>query len=350
MKSRACVLHAKEDVRIETTEIGPVGPEQVLIRVQAGGICGSDIHYYWEGGIGTIRVSEPIVLGHEFAGRVEAVGANVGKLQVGELVAVNPSKPCGTCKFCREGYYAQCMNMEFLGSASRVPHTHGGFRDYIVVEGYQCVPVGSGVSAGEAACTEPLAVGVHAVRQAGDLFGKKVLVTGAGPIGALLIGALHQAGAGEIVAMDLAEAPLRAALAMGADVAVNATAEPDRLVKNYSAEKGYFDVAFECAGARVVLKQLFPVVRPHGVIVQVGVSGGADLPANELVAKEIQLRGSHRFYEEYAMAAELIRNHKVDVRPVISATLPMEQVGQALVLARDRSSQMKVQLSFDSQA
>lgn len=346
MQTRACVLYAQEDVRIESREIGEVGPQQVLVRIGAGGVCGSDVHYYWEGGIGTIRVTEPIIMGHEVAGTVEAVGEKVTRVRPGDLVAVNPSRPCGHCKFCLSGEQQHCLEMQFFGSAIRKPHTHGGFRDRLIAEDYQCEPMGSKVSVGEAACTEPLAVGVHAVTQAGSLLGKRVLVTGAGPIGALLIGAVRVAGAQEIVAMDISEAPLRTALAMGADVALNSASEPDRLMADYSADKGYFDVVFECTGVGSVLKQVFPVVRPRGTIVQVGVTGSADLPVNALVAKEIRLVGTHRFHHEYATAARLIREQRVDVKPVITTTLPMERIAEAFAIARDRTSQMKVQLSF----
>ena len=203
--------------------------------------------------------------------------------------------------------------MQFFGSAMRKPHTHGGFRDRLIAEEFQCEPMGTDVSLAEAACAEPLAIGVHAINQAGSLFGKRVLVTGAGPIGALLIGAAKAAGAEEIVAVDLSEAPLKAALAMGATSAINPGSDPDRLNALYSADKGYFDVAFECTGVGAVLKQAFPVVRPRGTIVQVGVMGGADIPINALVGKEIKLVGTHRFNGEYASAARLIRESGVDM-------------------------------------
>lgn len=346
MKTRACVLYAQQDVRIEVLDVGNVGPGQVLIRVGAAGVCGSDIHYYWEGGIGTIRVTEPIIMGHEVAGTVEAVGENVTRVRPGDRVALCPSRPCGKCRFCLSGEQQHCVEMQFFGSAIRKPHTHGAFRDLLVAEEYQCEQVGNDVSLGEAACTEPLAVGVHAVNQAGGLLGKRVLVTGAGPIGALLIGAVRVAGAREIVAMDIFEAPLRAALAMGADLTVNAALEPERLIADYSGDKGYFDVVFECSGVGSVLKQIFPVIRPRGTIVQVGVTGSADIPINALVAKEIRLVGTHRFHHEYAVAAQLIRERRIDVKPVISATVPMDRIVEAFDIARDRTSQMKVQLSF----
>ena len=347
METRACVLYAQEDVRVETREVGEVGPQQVLIRIGAGGICGSDIHYYWDGGIGTIRVTEPIVMGHEVAGTVEAVGELVRRVRPGDRVAVSPSRPCGKCKFCLAGEQQHCLEMQFFGSAMRKPHTHGGFRDRLVAEEYQCEPIGNDVSLGEAACAEPLAVGVHAVNQAGSLLGKRVLVTGAGPIGALLIGAVRVAGAQEIVAMDISEAPLKAAIAMGAHQVINAANEPDRLMADYSADKGAFDVVFECTGVGSVLKQAFPVIRPRGTIVQVGVTGSADIPINALVGKEIRLVGTHRFHAEYGVAARLIREKRIDVKPVITTTLPMERITEAFGIARDRSSQMKVQLKFD---
>lgn len=345
MKTRACILYGQGDVRVEDFEIGEVAPRQVLIRIGAGGVCGSDIHYYWEGGIGTIRVSEPIVMGHEVSGTVEATGELVTRVRPGDRVAINPSRPCGHCQFCMAGEQQHCLEMQFFGSAIRKPHTHGGFRDQLVAEEYQCEPIGD-VSFGEAACTEPFAVGLHAVNQAGNLLGKRVLVTGAGPIGALLIGAARLAGAQEIVAMDISEAPLSAASRMGANAVINGSAEGDRLADDYSRDKGYFDVVFECTGVGALLKQTFPAVRPRGTVVQVGVTGSADIPINALVSKEIRLVGTHRFHHEYALAARLIRERRIDVSPVITQTLPMERIAEAFSVARDRSTQMKVQLSF----
>jgi len=347
MKTRACVLHAQEDVRIETLEVGDVGPQQVLVRIGAGGLCGSDIHYYWEGGIGTIRVSEPIVMGHEVAGTVEAVGKDVTRVRPGDRVGISPSRPCGTCKFCLEGLQQHCLEMQYFGSAMRKPHTSGGFRDLVIAEDFQCELVGDQVSIGEAACAEPLSVGLHAVNQAGNLLGKRVLVTGAGPIGALLIGAVRLAGAQEIVAVDLSEAPLKAAMAMGATSVINAAQEADRLLADYSGDKGYFDVVFECTGVGAVLRQAFPVIRPRGTIVQVGVSGPTEIPINALVGKEIKLVGTHRFHAEYAVAARLIRERRIDVSPVITSTIPMARIAEAFSVVRDRSSQMKVILNFD---
>jgi L-idonate 5-dehydrogenase len=159
--------------------------------------------------------------------------------------------------------------MQFFGSAMRKPHCNGGFRDEIIVEDFQCEPVGD-IGLDEAACAEPLSVGLHAINNAGNLFGKRVLVMGAGPIGGLLVGAAKLAGAEEIVAVDLANVPLEVAVRMGATSTVNAQSEPDRLALLYSADKGYFDAGFECTGAGVALGNMFPVVKPRGTIVAVG--------------------------------------------------------------------------------
>jgi L-idonate 5-dehydrogenase len=160
------------------------------------------------------------------------------------------------------------------------------------------------------------------------------------------VGAAKLAGAQEIVAVDLADAPLAAAVKMGANSTVNGRTEPDLLASLYSTDKGYFDVGFECTGVGIALGNMFPVVKPRGTIVAVGVSSGAHIPFNALVGKEIRLAGTHRFHAEYPLAARMIAERRIDVRPIITATLPMESIREAFNVVRDRSSQMKVQLSF----
>ena len=208
MEAKACVLHSAKDLRIENVPIAKMGDDQVLVRIGAGGICGSDLHYYLDGGFGAVRVKEPMVLGHEVAGIVEAVGAGVTKVKPGERVALNPSRPCGKCKFCQSGEQQHCLDMWFYGSAMRVPHSQGAFRERIVAGEFQCEPVGETVSIDEAACCEPLSVALHAVGQPGVLTGKRVLVVGSGPIGALVIASARYAGALEVVATDLFDAAL----------------------------------------------------------------------------------------------------------------------------------------------
>ncbi len=346
MEAKACVLHEEKDLRIENVPVAEMKDDQVLVRIGAGGICGSDLHYYLHGGFGVVRVKQPIVLGHEVAGTVEAVGSKVTKVKAGDRIALSPSRPCGKCKFCQAGEHQHCLDMWFYGSAMRTPHSQGAFRELIVAEEYQCESVGDAISLGEAACCEPLSVALHAVKQAGNLAGKKVLVTGSGPIGALVVAAARYAGALEVVATDLHDAALAKAVEMGATGTVNVAAAPGLQTEQYTADKGYFDVAIECTGVGAVLKDIFPVLRPRGVIVQVGVSGDVSIPIGVLVGKEINLVGAFRFHSEYALAARLLKEGRINVKPIITATLPIEKAVEAFELASDRRSQMKVQLTF----
>ena len=346
MEALACVLHAEKDLRIEAFPVAEMNDDQVRVRIGAGGICGSDLHYYLRGGFGVVRLKEPIVLGHEVAGTVEAVGANVTRVKPGDRIAVNPSRPCGKCKFCLAGEQQHCADMWFYGSAMRTPHSQGAFRELMVVEEFQCEPVGDTVSLGEAACCEPLSVALHAVTQAGSLTGKRVLVTGAGPIGALVVAAARFAGALEVVATDLHDAALKKALEMGATRTVNVALEPGLKAEEFTADKGYFDVAIECTGAAAVLNDVIPALRPRGTILQVGVAGEVPIPINAIVGKEITLRGAFRFHGEYAMAARLIKDGRINVKPIITATLPIARAVEAFELAADRRVQMKVLLTF----
>lgn len=341
---RAAVIHAPHELRVQEWEVPPTGPGQVRVRVRAGGICGSDLHYVQHGGFGTVRVRAPMVLGHEIAGVVEAVGAGVTHVAPGDRVAVNPSLPCGTCRFCLRGMPRHCLEMRFFGSAMRDPHVHGGFREVLVCAAEQAVP--ADMPAERAAFAEPLSVCLHAARQAGELLGARVLVTGAGPIGTLCVMVARHAGAAEVVATDLQDAPLAVARRVGADAGLNLRADPDALAP-FAAEKGAFDVVFECSGAGAALAAAIPVARPGAVIVQVGI-GGAETPValNTLVAKEITLRGTFRFDVEFAQAVDILARGVIDVAPLLTETIALDQAERAFALAADRRRAMKVQLAF----
>jgi L-idonate 5-dehydrogenase len=245
---RAVVVHAPHHLELETRDTPEIGPRQALVRIHVGGICGSDLHYYHAGGFGTVRIKAPMILGHEISGIVEAVGAEVTGLAPGQRVAVNPSLACGQCANCRKGLRNHCSDMRFFGSAMRWPHVDGGFRDLLVCDASQAVPVRDRVSLAEAALAEPLAVCLHAVARTGSLVGKRVLVTGAGPIGSLTVAVARLAGAVEIVATDIVDQPLAMARRLGADVALNTRDAPDALAA-HTREHGRFDVHFEASGS-----------------------------------------------------------------------------------------------------
>ncbi len=346
MQSRVCRLHAQGDIRIETIDVAAPGPGEVRLQMGAGGICGSDLHYYQHGGFGPIRVNEPIILGHEAAGTVEAVGPGV-ELAIGTKVAVNPSRPCGQCSYCAARNFQHCLEMRFRGSAMRFPHEQGLFRERIVVEAAQCVPVSAATSLAKAACAEPLAVCLHARSRAGDLAGRRVLVTGAGPIGSLCVAAAAAAGASEIVVTDLHDATLAAATAMGATRAVNLTRDAGAM-DAYKADKGYFDAAFECSAAAPAIRTAIETTRPMGRIVQVGVTGDVAVPLNLIVSKEIELVGTHRFHPEFAEAVRLIDEGRIDPTPILTGEFPIADAAEAFELAGDRSRAVKVQLTLAS--
>ena len=302
------------------------------------------MHYYNHGGFGAVRLKEPMILGHEVAGHITALGAEVEGLEVGQLVAVSPSRPCHDCGYCHEAKYNQCLNMRFYGSAMPFPHIQGAFREVLVADAAQCAPA-DGLTPGEAAAAEPLAVCLHAAKQAGDLLGKRVLVTGCGPIGLLCILVARRSGAAAIVATDLSDFTLDVARANGADATVN-VADASGQLAAFEADKGYFDVLFECTGVAQALAGGIASLRPGGVIVQLGLGGDMHLPVQALTAKELQLRGSFRFHEEFFTGVELMRNGLMDVKPLITQTVPLHEAKRGFQLASDRSQAMKVQIAF----
>jgi L-idonate 5-dehydrogenase len=343
--NRSLVIHAARDLRIESVAAEAAGPGQVEIAIEAGGICGSDLHYYQHGGFGTVRLRQPMVLGHEVAGRVVALGPGIETLRVGDRVAVSPSRPCGHCRYCQLGQQNHCLEMRFYGSAMPFPHIQGAFRQHLVAEQWQCHRVADHVSAHVAAFAEPLAVTLHAVSRAGSLLGRRVLVTGCGPIGALCILSARAHGAREIVATDVMEAVLAKASAIGADRVINVAQDAAALAA-YGADKGSFDVVFECSGNERAVRGALEVLRPRGVFVQLGLGGDVAIPQNMVVAKEIEMRGTFRFHEEFGLAVDLLNRKRIDVAPLLTGVYPLAEAVAAFEMAGDRSRAMKVQIAF----
>lgn len=345
MITRVCRLYGKGDIRIDTLPVDEPGANEVLVAVGAGGICGSDLHYFQDGGFGPVRVREPIILGHEGAGTIVAMGEHASSLADGDRVALNPSRPCHDCEYCSEELYQHCLNMRFMGSAMRFPHEQGLFRDHIIMQSNQCHKIGSGVSLAQAACTEPLAVCLHACRMAGALAGKRVLITGAGPIGLLCTALAVDAGAAEIIVSDLQDMPLEIAKTMGATGVINVARDAEGMEK-YAADKGYFHTVFECSGAAPAIHSAISVLRPRGKLVQVGVTGDTPLPINLVVGKEIQIQGTHRFHQEFGEALDMIESGRINPDPILSATYPLDDAAEAFAIAGDRSRAIKIHLSF----
>jgi L-idonate 5-dehydrogenase len=335
-----CRIHAKEDLRIEPEAQPVVGAGEVLIRLGAGGICGSDLHYYFEGRNGSFVIREPLIPGHEASGIVAAIGAGVTRVRPGDRIAVSPSQACGRCDYCREGREHLCRKMRFLGSASLYPHVQGMFAEYFVLGERQCYPVAGDISLGELAFAEPLAVALHAVERAGALLGKSVLVTGAGTIGCLTVIATRLAGATAVAACDVLDQPLQKAREVGAVRTIRADKDAAALAAPQ------FDVAFEASGSFAALNACVAAVKRGGTIVQIGTLPHEALPfvINEILVKELDLKGAFRWGIEFDWAVDYIASRRVDVRPLLSGQFPLTDAVKAFELAKDKTRSTKVQL------
>ena len=340
-----CSIHGAEDLRIEDVPCPQPGPDQALVKMGAAGICGSDMHYFRDGQIGKFKIQEPLIPGHEASGVIASLGANVTGLEEGQRVAINPSHPCGTCSRCREGRENLCDSMFFLGSASVFPHAQGMFREYFLISAKQCIPVSNQVSLEELALSEPLSVGLHAVNRAGNLCGKKVLISGSGTIGCMVLLAAKLDGAEQITMVDVLEEPLAIARKVGADqtLCVKPSAAPSPELLNE------FDVAFEVSGAASALGNCIELVRRGGTIVQVGTLPveGIHLFANQIMVKELDIRGSMRFGNVFSRAVRLLENQRLNVKPILTGRFPIAEAAKALQLAFDKTVSMKVQIVAD---
>ncbi|MER6560844.1 L-idonate 5-dehydrogenase [Streptomyces sp. NPDC001027] len=343
----ACVIHGQGDLRVDELTAPSPGPGEVLVAVSHGGICGSDLHYWRHGGVGDFRLREPMVLGHEVVGV-----ASSGPL-AGAAVAVHPATPCGVCPECAHGRRQVCRDTRYLGSAARTPHVQGGFAAEIAVPAGQVRPLPQGLPPRRAVLAEPLSVALHAVRRAGAVSGRRVLVTGAGPIGALVVAAAKAAGAAHVTVTDLLPAALGYARAAGADVVVRADdpADPGWPPEtDTAAAVGVdvaVDVAVEASGTAAGLETCLRLVRRGGVVVQLGMlpPGQSPFPGNLLVSREIELRGAFRFDTEFDDALRLLAAEPA-FDALVSAVVPVREAESAFALAADRSRSCKVLLSF----
>lgn len=347
----AAVCHGRKDLRVEGVEDRPLAPDEVRVAVAFGGICGSDMHYYHRGGVGDFLVREPMTLGHEVSGVIAEIGSAVTGLEPGMKAALDPARPCLTCRACREGRANLCANMFFLGSAGRFPHVQGGFAQHLVLRQDQVIPAPLNTDLLALSVAEPLSVALHAVNRASPLFGRRAIVTGSGPIGLLIARAARHAGAVEVVCTDIQDAPLAVARErMGASATLNVAADPEGFAA-YEADGGHFDVGFEASGSAEALGSLFRVVRRGGRVVQVGMlpPGTAPVPVNQLQAREIELAGAFRANDEFRLAVRLIVDGTIDVGPILSGVYPLAEAVTAFERAGDRSRVIKLHLAVNDQ-
>jgi len=331
----AAYLHAINDLRVEQTEVPRLeDPQEVLIRIKAVGVCGSDIHFYREGRIGPYIVEKPVVLGHECSGEIVEVGKAVTNVRPGDRVAIEAGVPCRRCWFCKSGRYNLCATVPFMGT----PPTDGAFREYVVWPSDFVFPVPNSVSFEEGAMTEPLAVGMQAAKRGKIHPSMKVAVIGAGPIGLTTLQAAAAHGATTVMVSDVSDSRLQLAQRLGATHAINAK-QNDAIaaVKDLTVGLGA-DVVLETAGTPATIQQALAMVRRGGVVVLVGMSSVLEFPIEvmDIIVREYDVRGVFRYCNAYPPALALIASGKVNVKALITHTFPLAQTKEALELADTR--------------
>ncbi|WP_052207035.1 L-idonate 5-dehydrogenase [Sinomonas humi] len=339
---RAVVAHGRDDLRVDVLEAPIPGPDESLVAIELGGICGSDLHYWLHGAAGESILKDPLVLGHEIIGRVVRSAEDGSGPAEGVRVAVHPATP-GPGDGPR--FPSSRPNLSpggtYLGSAATHPHRNGAFADVVALPSRMLRPIPGDLDARTAALIEPLSVAWHAVKQAGDVAGRRVLVVGAGPIGALVVAVLSHHGAGEIFVTDLFEAPLARAKELGASRTVLASEASE--LEGLDA-----DVVIESSGSAPGLRTAIRAATRGGRVVMLGLlpPGDQPVPVSIAIARELELVGSFRFNDEIDEVIAALAAGEIDPSAVVTHVFDVDEALEAFAIARDASTSGKVLLRF----
>ncbi len=343
---KAAVLHEPNDVRLEERPVPTPDPGEVLVRIRAVGVCGSDVHYYKEGRIGVHVVEKPLILGHESAGDVVAVGPGVRQIRVGARVALEPGVPCRRCRYCQGGRYNLCPHVIFMAT----PPVDGAFVEYIAWAAEFVYPLPDHLGYAEGALMEPLAVGMHAVRRARLVPGATVLVLGGGPIGQLALVAANAAGAGQLMVADLEDRRLAIATRLDSRaITINPARAPLRDAVAAATEGEGADVVIEAAGSVRTVTQSIELVRRGGTVVWIGLPGEDPSPVStlEAIRKEVDIHGVFRYANVYPDAIRLAGSGRIDLSPLVTHRFPLEDARQALdTVADSKATAVKVMVEL----
>lgn len=324
------VLHGIRDVRLETRAVPQPGPGEVLLKVAAVGVCGSDVHYYTEGRIGNQVVSQPIVMGHEFSATIARLGAGVEELSIGQLVAVEPAIPCGECEPCRMGHPNLCPNVRFCGT----PPIDGVFSEYCVMPAANCFPLPAGISAEAGAMLEPLGVALHAVNLSQIKPGDSVAVLGAGPIGILTAMVARLSGARRVYVSEPLAYRRDFVLSKVADEVIDPlTQNPVEVIQQRTGGRGV-DLVFEAAGSDDTPEQAAEMVRIGGKVILIGIPASDSLSFNATTVrrKGLTIILVRRMKHTYPRTIQMLADGVVDVASLITHRLLLGGVGQAMEL------------------
>ena len=323
----AVVMYGARDVRLERRSIPEIGPEEVLVKIAAVGVCGSDVHFYWDGRIGKRVVQKPMVLGHESAGTVVAVGEKVTTLQVGDRVALEPGIPCRRCSYCKSGHYNLCPNVAFMAA----PHTDGAMREFVKTAADFTFKLPENMTFEDGTLVEPLSVGVYACRRGRVAPGDTAVILGAGTIGLMTLQAAKVYGAARRIVVDLQPDRLEMARRLGATHVVNPREQDvDKFIEELMP--GGVDIVLEAVGAVPTIQMATRLVRKGGRIVFVGMPGVDEVPINllDIIVKEVDVMGMFRYANVYGEAVRMIESGLVEVRSMHTHTYPLEKAAEAI--------------------
>ncbi|TFD64384.1 NAD(P)-dependent alcohol dehydrogenase [Cryobacterium ruanii] len=326
---RASVLLKQESLTIEDRVVPAPGADEVLVKVAAVGVCGSDVHYYREGRIGDFIVDAPLVLGHELSGTIAAVGVDVDPARIGERVAVEPQRPCRLCRECRAGRYNLCWKMEFYAT----PPIDGAFCGYVTIQAEFAHVIPDSVSFEAGALLEPLSVAIASIRKAQIVPGSSILIAGAGPIGIITAQTARAFGASEIIVSDLVPAKRERALKFGATRVIDPVADdPASLNLDVNA-------FIDASGSARAVDSGIRSVRPAGTVVLVGLGNSEMvLPVSHIQNLEITVTGIFRYVDTWPTAIHLVASGQVDLDALVTGKFDLAHVAEALDSDRDENS------------
>ena len=327
-KMKTAVMLGVGRMGFEERDIPAAKDNEVLVKLEYVGICGSDLHYYETGAIGDYVVEPPFVLGHEPGGTVVEVGKDVKHLKIGDRVALEPGKTCGQCEFCRTGRYNLCPDVVFFAT----PPVDGVFQEYVAHDAQLCFKLPDNVSTLEGALIEPLAVGFHAAMQGGARAGHTAVVMGAGCIGLVTMMALKAMGVSKVYVVDIMEKRLKKALELGADGVINGK-ETDAVeeVMRLTGKRGC-DLAIETAGTQLTTVQTIRMTKKGSNIVLVGYSksGEMTLPMSLVLDKELTLKTVFRYRHIYPMAIEAVAAGKINLKGIVTDVFSLDEAQKAM--------------------
>jgi 2-desacetyl-2-hydroxyethyl bacteriochlorophyllide A dehydrogenase len=333
---KVAVWYGGKDIKIEDAPIPKLKDKEVLVKVKAVTICGSDLHAYM--GVSKRRVP-PLVMGHEFSGEVAEIGSNVRGIKQGERVVIEPVLSCGKCKVCLHGRNNICENMRLIGL-----HMPGAFAEYVSVPADKCHKLSENISFEEGSLVEPLAVAVHALNRTSFKKGDKIVIIGSGTIGLMTLQVTKLRGAGSIFIIDTLDYKLELAKKLGADKIINAKNQDS--VKEVLSEDGA-DVVFEAVGRQKTVQQALSMVNKGGKVTVIGMlESKMELDMLDVTVKEIEIRGSYGYTtDDFKQALKLISTGKVKVKSMITHTLPLRDISKGFeILSNEKENAIKVVL------